>query len=92
MQLAQQEVKLRPTAQSYDLLAWSYHLAGNSSKALQIAKAHVIDKTFEPVAMYHVAEILKANGDQSQIDDIKEELLSSSFEIGPVMTEKVERL
>ncbi|MEM6717821.1 MAG: tetratricopeptide repeat protein [Bacteroidota bacterium] len=90
LELAQQEVNLRPTAQAYDLLAWTYHLQGNSAKALTITEQHVIDKTFEPVAHYHIAEILKANGKSFQ--NIKAELLESSFELGPVMTQKIEEL
>ena len=92
LELAQLEVKLRPTAQAYDLLAWTYYLHGNASKALEIAEEHVIDKTFEPVAQYHIAEILKANGKTAAIKDIKTELLESSFELGPVMTQKIQRL
>ncbi|EDP96451.1 tetratricopeptide repeat protein [Kordia algicida OT-1] len=92
IEIAQQEVKLRPTPQSYDLLAWTYHLQGDSTKALKIMKAHVIDKTFEPVAMYHVAEVLKATGNTAEANDLKEELLESSFEVGPIMAEKIERL
>jgi tetratricopeptide (TPR) repeat protein len=92
LEIAQQEVKLRPTPQSYDLLAWTYHLQGNSAKALEIIETYVIDKTFEPVAMYHVAEILKVNGNTTTVADIKSELLESSFEVGPIMTEKIERL
>lgn len=92
LKIAQQEVHLRPTPQSYDLLAWTYHLQGNSAKALEIIEKHVIGKTFEPVAMYHTAEILKANGDTTTIKDIKAELLESSFEVGPILTEKIQRL
>jgi tetratricopeptide (TPR) repeat protein len=92
LEIAQQEVKLRPTPQSYDLLAWTYHLHGNSAKALEIIKNYVIDKTFEPVAMYHTAEILKANGNTTSVAEIKVELLESSFEVGPILTQKIERL
>ncbi len=92
LELAKEEVKLRPTAQAYDLLAWTYHLQGNSAEALHIAEQHVIDKTFEPVAMYHVAAILKANGQTAKIKNLKNELLESSFELGPVMTQKIQRL
>ena len=92
LEIAQQEIKLRPTPQTYDLLAWTYHLQGDSAKALEIMKTHVLDKTFEPVALYHVAEILKANGNTETVSEIKAELLESSFEVGPVMTQKIERL
>lgn len=92
LEIAQQEVNLRPTTQSYDLLAWAYHLHGNSAKALEIIENYVIDKTFEPVALYHVAEILKANGNTTSVTNIKAELLESSFEVGPILTEKIQRL
>ena len=90
--MAQQEVELRPAAQAYDLLAWTYYLKENTTKALEIIEQHVIDKTLEPVAMYHLAEILKANGNITFIQDIKSALLESSFELGLVMTEKIEQL
>ncbi|WP_430409070.1 tetratricopeptide repeat protein [Kordia sp.] len=92
LEIAQQEVALRPTAQSYDLLAWTYHLHGDSAKALEIIQNHVLDKTFEPVAMYHAAEILKATGNTTTVLEIKSELLESSFEVGPILTEKIQRL
>jgi tetratricopeptide (TPR) repeat protein len=92
LEITQQEVKLRPTSQSYDLLAWMYHLRGNSAEALEIIEKHVIDKTFEPVAMYHAAEILKANGNTSIVADMKAELLESSFEVGPIFSQKIHRL
>jgi tetratricopeptide (TPR) repeat protein len=92
LELAQQEVAARPTAQAYDLLAWTYFLQGNPTKALEIIEQHVIDKTFEPVVQYHIAEILKANGQTERIAGIKQELLESSFEVGPVMTQKIQRL
>ncbi|WP_053002497.1 tetratricopeptide repeat protein [Kordia jejudonensis] len=92
IEIAQKEVDLRPTPQSYDLLAWTYHLHGNSAKALEIIQQQVLEKTFEPVAMYHAAEILKATGNTEDVNDLKEELLESSFEVGPILTKKIQQL
>ncbi|WP_313791436.1 hypothetical protein [Lacinutrix neustonica] len=30
-------------------------------EALEIMENHVVDKTYEPVALYHLAEVYKAN-------------------------------
>ena len=83
IEVAKQEVMERPTAQSYDLLAWSYYKNGEPQKALEITKEFVINKTFEPEALLHTAYILKANGEKSEAKKIKEELLGAIYELGP---------
>lgn len=83
IEIAQQEVMERPTTQSYDLLAWSYFKNGNLKKAIEISQNHVIGKTFEPEALLHTAHILKANGNQKEAQEIKKELLSAIYELGP---------
>ncbi|MEM6515805.1 MAG: cell surface protein [Bacteroidota bacterium] len=90
--IAQTEVKNRPTPQSYDLLAWAYFKNGNVEKALEIAQNHVANKTFEPEALYHLAEIYKANGKIDKVAPLKEELLASVYELGPAMKFNIEKL
>ncbi|WP_044403824.1 lipopolysaccharide assembly protein LapB [Lacinutrix sp. Hel_I_90] len=90
--IAQREIENRATAQSYDLLAWSQLHKGNSSKALEIMENHVVDKTYEPVALYHLAEVYKANNRQEKVKPLKEELLSAAYELGPVMALKIKQL
>ncbi len=92
IEIAQREVNNRPTPASYDLLAWSYYKKGDLEKAISIIDDHVFEKTFEPNALYHVAEIFKAAGRTNQIIPLKAELLESSFELGPVMNGKVQQL
>ena len=87
--LAKAEVLERPTAMSYDLLAWCYLKNGNEKKALEIAQTHVIGKTFEPTALLHTAEIMKANDLEEETKKLKKELLDCAFELGPVTYEKV---
>lgn len=84
LELAKEEVKARPTAQSYDLLAWAYYKNGNINKAITIAENFVIGKTFEPEALLHTANILKANGQKKEAQEIKKELLGAIYELGPL--------
>lgn len=90
--LAKLEVQNRPTAQSYDLLAWTYYKKGDVVKALEIVDTHVVGKTFEPTAMYHVAKIYKANGKKDEANSIKNELLESVFELGPMMEKDINKI
>lgn len=90
--LAQEELFNRATPQTYDLLAWSYFKQGDARKSLEIMEKHVINKTFEPVAMYHLAEIYKANGNSKEAQKLKLELLEAAFELGPVLEQTIEKI
>jgi len=90
--IAKIEVENRPTPQSYDLLAWAYFNTGNIGAALNIVEQHIINKTFEPETLYHVAEIYKAAGKLEDIKPLKKELLASIYELGPTMEDKINQL
>jgi len=90
--IANREIENRATPQSYDLLAWSLYNKGDYKKALDIINKFVIDKTFEPEVLYHVAEIYKANGKAEALQPIKEELLAATYELGPLMELKINQL
>lgn len=92
VELAKIEVQNRPTPMSYDLLAWSYFNTGKKQKALEIIDTFVANKTFEPEAQYHMAKIYKANGQFDKVTALKEELLKSSYELGPLTTNQVTQL
>ncbi|NNC69415.1 MAG: tetratricopeptide repeat protein, partial [Flavobacteriaceae bacterium] len=92
LEKAQQEIKLRATPQSYDLLAWSYYVNGDVKKALTIVEEKVVNKTFEPEVQYHIAEIYKANGLGKDAKKLKRELLESAYELGPLLIEKIKLL
>jgi len=89
IEIANQEVKERPTPQSYDLLAWVLYKNGNKEKALEIIENYVINKTFEPEALLHTAFILKANGKVNEANRLKEELLGSIYELGPLSEKEI---
>ncbi|MFV8376115.1 tetratricopeptide repeat protein [Flavobacterium sp. LB1P71] len=92
LEIAKIEIDHRPTPDSYDLLAWSYFNLGESKKALEIAQKHVVGKSFEPKVQYHLAMIYKSNKQVEKVQPIKEELLSSLYELGPNLEKKVNQL
>ena len=92
IEIAELEVKNRPTPQSYDLLAWSYYKKGNIEKANAIIEKHVEGQTFEPAVLYHIAEIYKAMGKKDQVSELKNELVASLYELGPTMESKINQL
>ncbi len=92
LEIAKIEVNHRPTPDSYDLLAWSYYNLGDYKKALQIAQKFVVGKSFEPKLNYHLAMIYKANKMDKMVLPIKEELLASTFELGPNLEQKINKL
>ncbi len=92
LEIAYQEIKNRPTPESYDLLAWANFNLGNIKKALDICEKHIVNKSFEPEINYHLAEIYKANKMTDKIKPIKEDLLASIYELGPNMKDKIEKL
>jgi hypothetical protein len=52
----------------------------------------VVGKSFEPKLNYHLAMIYKANKMDKMIPSIKEELLASTFELGPNLEQKINSL
>ncbi len=81
--LAQKEVELRPTPESYGLLAYTYLNKGEKSKARQIIEANVEGKTFEPKVLMYVAKIYKATGAIDKAKKLKNELSQAIYELGP---------
>jgi tetratricopeptide (TPR) repeat protein len=92
LEIAMIEVQHRPTPDSYDLLAWSYYNLGDTKKALEIAQKYVAGKSFEPALNYHLAMIYKANEMDNLVEPIKEDLLASTFELGPSFQQKIDKL
>jgi tetratricopeptide (TPR) repeat protein len=83
LQLAEREVNNRPTAQSYDLLAWAYHNLGRKEDALKIARAHVENMNHEPDALYHLGMIYGGAGNKKKAKYYLQEAKNSAFELGP---------
>ena len=87
--MAEEEIKNRPTPDSFDLLAWSYYHHKDFKKALDIATSKVKDQTFEPQAVYHLGMIYLANGDHMMAKEYLNKALDSEFELGPPVTKQI---
>ena len=92
LEIAKIEINHRPTPDSYDLLAWSYYNLGDTKKALAIEQKYVAGKSFEPKLNYHLAMIYKANNLNLEVAPLKKELLKSTFELGPNLEKKINKL
>jgi tetratricopeptide (TPR) repeat protein len=84
--IAEDEIKSRPTPQSFDLKAWALLQAGKKKEALSIAQKYVLGKTFEPDVAYHLGMIYLANGLEDEAEKQLEQALESSFELGPTVS------
>ncbi len=89
LSLAWQEVKQRPTPESYSLLAYSLLKLGEKEQALQVINDQVAGKTFVPSVLQHMAEIYKANGIEEEVSALKQELLGALYELGPNSEPKI---
>ena len=92
IEISIKEIDNRPTAQSYDLLAWSLYKNNEIEKALEISEKHVVNTTTEPEVLFHLATIYKANNQIQKVSELKPELISSAFELGPVAFEEIIKL
>jgi len=90
--LALKEVQNRATPETYHLLALAQLNVGKKTEALQTIETHVNGKTSEPMALYHSAVVYKANGKMKLVKPLKEELLTATFELGPILSKKVKEL
>ncbi len=90
--LAQKEVQNRPTPESYSWLAFSYLKNGNKEKAKELIDTYVLNKTFEPALLYHVAKVYKAHGELDKVKELKGELIGALYELGPNMEKQIQEL
>lgn len=91
LHIARTEIFNRPTPQSYELLAWALFKSGNLTEANKIAKSRVIEKTFEPDALYRIGILLKSSAEKKLAKKYLSDALESSFELGPVLTAEIKQ-
>ena len=73
-------------------MAWAYYKNGNYKEALKLTEEYVLDNTFEPEALLHTAAILKANGNQKEAQEIKNQLLGAIYELGPTSEQEIKNI
>ncbi|MCR9229124.1 MAG: hypothetical protein NXH90_17015 [Flavobacteriaceae bacterium] len=90
--LAQEEVNIRPTPESYGWLAYSLLHLGEKQKAMEVIDRYVMGATFEPAILKRAAEIYKANGKINKVQSLKKELMGATYELGPIKEAEVASL
>lgn len=89
LKIAGEEIMNRPTAQSYDLKAWSLYKQEKYQDALSVAESYVEGETYEPELLYHLGMIFLANGKDERAEKYLQEALESEFELGPSISSKI---
>lgn len=91
MAIAEVEVTERATPETYSLLAYTRLMKGEKKQALEIIESRVKDKTSEPMATYYMALVYQANGMKKELQELKKELQEAAFELGPVLSKKIDK-
>lgn len=89
LMIAEKEIHNRFTPETCDWMAWIKYQQGRHKEALSLVEKYVYGYNHEPEALMHVAYIFEANGKISEARRLFSECLNSSFELGPVLTEKI---
>ncbi|RTL59276.1 MAG: hypothetical protein EKK37_13335 [Sphingobacteriales bacterium] len=84
LRIAEREVNNRPTALSYDMLAYALYKTGEVQKAYNISQTYVEGKCFEPFSIYHQGMIYKAAGEKEKAKKYLSNAYKSGYELGPV--------
>ena len=91
LQLAEKEITNRATPETYQLLAYAQLVNGKKMDALKTIQEHVEGKTSEPKALYHAAMVYEANGMNDKVKELKKELSSAYYELGPNKAKKIKK-
>jgi len=90
VRIAEEEIRNRATPESYDWLAWAHFKNGNLEKAVSFCLNYVVGKTGEPETLFRSAMILSADGRKKEAKELLMICRDSAFELGPVVTGKIE--
>lgn len=90
-EIAEEEIQSRPTAESYDLLAWTYFHQKDYANALTVVEKQIEGHTSEPICVYHMGMIHLVNGNHEKAERYLREALAAEFELGPVTAQKIKK-
>lgn len=89
LQIARQEVQNRPTPEAFSWLAWAQCKNGHVDSAVQIVRSYILDKCFEPDALFCVGKIYQAAGEKALARKYLTSAYNSSYELGPVISKQI---
>lgn len=92
LRLAKNEFQNRPTPETAAFLASIYHRRGEVDKALDVVEKYVYEKSSEPKVLLTIAKIFKDSGNSNRVKNIKKDLVTARFELGPLTFKEVEHL
>jgi hypothetical protein len=83
LSIAENEMNNRKTPETYSWLALANYKANRVEEATEIVNKYVLNKTFEPHALYSAAIVLSKT-DKATSDKLKVICKESAFELGPI--------
>jgi hypothetical protein len=83
LSIAENEMNNRKTPETYSWLALANYKANNIGLATEIINKHVLNKTFEPEALFTAAVVLSKT-DKVASEKLKAVCKKSEFELGPI--------
>lgn len=89
LQIARQEVQNRPTPEAFSWLAFAQYKNGHIDSAVKTARLYVLDKCFEPDALFYMGKIYQAAGDRKMAQQLLHDAYNSSYELGPAMSNRI---
>lgn len=92
LDMAKEEFANRSTPETAAVLAMAYQNLGDNRMAKEIIDNEVMGKSSEPMLLLAVAKVYKESGEMQKLQELKEELLTTRFEMGPVTFSQVQEL
>ncbi len=88
LRIAESEMNNRKTPETYSWLALANYKANNIGLATEIINKNVLNKTYEPLALY-AASVVLSKTDKELSNKLKGECMESKFELGPVKYDRL---
>jgi lipopolysaccharide biosynthesis regulator YciM len=88
LEIAEGEMNNRSTPETYSWLALANYKANRVEEATQMINKYVLNKTFEPQALY-AASLVLSTTNKVVSKKLKEDCKQSEFELGPVKYERL---
>lgn len=89
LQIARQEVQNRPTPEAFSWLAFAQYKNGQVDTAMKTARLYVLNKCFEPDALFYIGKIYQAAGKKKIAHQLLQDAYNSSYELGPIMSNHI---
>jgi lipopolysaccharide biosynthesis regulator YciM len=90
LSIAEHEMTNRATPETYSWLAFANYKNNNIAKANELINNYVLNKTFEPEALY-IASVILSNSNKPLAQKLRKQCKESQFELGPLKLTKLKQ-